>query len=137
MQALKIVAAGSIDEQDEGLSALRCVIEHARVGGDSELEEGFVEPELIFQRDEAAALVGGDRGGLRIERVETEIGVVGAVVEEAGVNDVPRCEVVLQANEIVVGPLFRSVGTRGLLFHHVESVLNADGLDRKSTRLNS
>jgi len=69
-----------------------------------------VEPELIFQRDEASALAGGDGGRLRIEGVQTEVGVVGAVVEEAGVKDVPGCEVVLQAKEIVAGPLFPGVG---------------------------
>ena len=65
-----------------------------------------------------------------IEGVEGKIGVVGTVVEEAGMKDVPRCEVVLQAKEIVAGPLLGGLGARRLLFHHVESVLDADGIGK-------
>ena len=44
MQALEIVAAGAVDEQDEGLRALRRVIEHATVRSDTEFEERVVQP---------------------------------------------------------------------------------------------
>jgi len=95
MQALKIIAAAAVDKEHEGLCALRRRIENATIGGDTELEK----------RDEAAAPLGRDGGGLGIEGVEAKIGVVGTIVEEAGMKDVPRCEVVLQAKEIVAGPL--------------------------------
>ncbi len=83
---------------------------------------------MIFQRDESAALLDGDGGGLGIDGVQAEVGVVGAVVEKAGVENVPRREIVLHAEKIVACPLFGSVGVRGQLIDDVEGVLDADGI---------
>ena len=44
MQALKIIAAASVDKEHEGLCALRRRIENATIGGDTELEKNFVKP---------------------------------------------------------------------------------------------
>ena len=63
-----------------------------------------------------------------IDGVEAEVGAVGAVVEKAGVENVPVREIVLQAEEIVARPLFGNVGVRGQLFDDVEGVLDADGI---------
>src|SRR5713226_9631663 len=78
-QMLEIVAARAGNEQNEGLRALRRVIEYAAVGGDSEFKKRAVKPYLIFQRNESAALIGGNRGGLWIERVQTKIAIIGAI----------------------------------------------------------
>src|SRR5260370_39508201 len=70
MQALEIVAAGGVDEQDEGLRALWRVIEHAAVRGHTELEERVGQPHLIFQGDKRAALTGRNRRRMRTERTQ-------------------------------------------------------------------
>jgi len=84
MQALEIVAARAVNEEDEGLRTLRRVIKHAAVRGHTELKERVVQPYLVFQGDKRAALIGIDSRRLRIERVQSEVAVVAAVIEKAG-----------------------------------------------------
>src|SRR5690348_3324944 len=87
-------------------------------------------PELILQRNEAASLVGGDGGRLRVQRVEPKIRIARAVVEKARVQNMFRREVVLQPQEIVSGPLLECVGVRRKLFHHTERMLQADRIGK-------
>src|SRR5260370_25506438 len=75
-QVLKIIAAGAVEKQDVRQRALRRVIEHAVVCGDAQLKKCFVQPDLIFERNKAAALIGSGGGGLWIERVQAEVDVV-------------------------------------------------------------
>src|SRR5207245_8959814 len=72
-QMLEIVAARAGNEQNAGLRALRRVIEYAAVGGGSEFKERAVTPYLILQRNESAAMTGGNRGRLWTERVQGKI----------------------------------------------------------------
>ncbi len=110
VQALEIVSGRAVDEQDVGLRALGDEVEDTVIGGDAELEEGVVEPDLVFKRNEEALLVGGDGGGDGIERVEADVGVAGAIVEEAGVENVLGGDVELETEEIVARPIFPGVG---------------------------
>ena len=126
MEALEIVAGRAVDEEDEGLRALGDEVESAGVGGDAEIEESVGEPDLIFCGGEETLLVAGDGGGNGIEGVEADVGVAGAIVEKRGVEDVFGRDVELEAEKIIAGPVFPSVGAGGLLFDDGESVLNAD-----------
>src|ERR1700758_5288193 len=83
-------------------------------------------PQLILQRNEAASLVGRDGRRLRVQRVEAKIRIVQAVVEKARVQNMLWRKVVLQAQEIVPGPLLECVGVRRKLLHNSKSMLNAD-----------
>src|SRR6266571_9191878 len=125
-QMLEIVAAGAGNEQNEGLRALRCVIEYAAVGGGAELKERAVKPKLIFQRNESAALIGGNGGGLWIERVQAKIAIVGAIVKKTRVQNLFWRDVVLQPQKIVSGPLLKGVRARRLLLDDTESMLNGN-----------
>lgn len=133
VRALKVVAGGTIDEQHEWLRALRDVVQNAFVGGDAKIEKRVGEPDLILERGEVAALVAGDGGGDGIESVETEIGAVREVVQEAGVENVLGRDVVLQAEKIVAGPVLPGVGAGGLLLYDGENVLDADGIGKPET----
>jgi len=130
VEALEIVAGGAVDEKDVGLRALRDVVEDAFVGGDAKIEERVGEPDLIFERGEVAVLVAGDSGGNRVESIEAEVGTARNVVEKTGVENMLGRDVVLEAEEIVAGPLFPSVGAGGLAFDDGEGVLNADGIGK-------
>ena len=85
---------------------------------------------MVFERGEVAPLVAGDGGGDRIESIEAEVGAARDVVEKAGVENVLGRDVVLEAEEIVTGPFFPSVGAGGLAFDDGESVLNADRIGK-------
>src|SRR5580693_7378515 len=126
MQSLEIVASGTVDEEYVGLRALGNEVESAGVGGNAEIEESVGEPDLIFCSGEETLLVAGDSGGNGIEGVEADVGVASAIVEKRGVKDVFGRDVVLEAEKIVAGPVFPSVGAGGLLFDDGEGVLNAD-----------
>lgn len=130
IRALKIISCGAIDEEEVGLRALGDVIEDALVSGDANFEERVVEPDLVFERGEVAALIGGYGGGDRVEGVEAEIGDAGVVVEKAGVENVLGSEIVLEAEKIVASPLLPSVSAGGLLFNDSEDVLKADGIGK-------
>ena len=54
-QMLKVIAARAVNEEDERLRALWCVIKHAVIGGHSELKQNFVEPDLVLQRNKPIA----------------------------------------------------------------------------------
>ncbi len=125
-QLLEIVAARAGNQQNEGLRALRCVIEYAAVGGDSEFKERALKPYLIFQGNESAALIGGNRGGLWIERVQTKIGIVGAIVKKTRVQNVLWRDVVLQPQKIVAGPLLIGVRAPRLLLDDAEGMLHGN-----------
>src|SRR5258708_6040734 len=126
VQPLEEVAARAVDEQDVGVGVLRYVVEDSPVRGYAEFEERVVQPRLVFKRDECAAPLCVDRSRLRIERVQAQVRVPRAVIEEAGVEDVLWCHVVLQAKQVVASPFFPSVGAGGLLFDDRESVLQAE-----------
>ena len=71
---------------------------------------------MILERSEvAAARLPVTVVETGIEGVQAEVGVAGAIVEKSGVENVLGRDVVLQAEEIVAGPFFRSVGTGGLV----------------------
>ena len=128
MEALEIIAGGTVDEEDEGLVALRDEVECAVIDGEADVEECIGEPDLIFDGEKGALLVGGDGGRDGVDAVETVVGVAGAVVEEGGVEDVLGSDVVLEAEEIVASPGFARVCARGLLIDDDVDVLNADGI---------
>ena len=94
------------------------------------------EPDLIFDGGEVALLFAGDGGGLGIESVEADVGIVGLVVEESGVEDVLGGEIILETKEIVAGPIFRGVGSRRQLFDESEGVLEADGIRKPEAAAN-
>src|SRR5438270_10829918 len=56
--------------------------------------------------------------------------VIRAIVENARVQDMFRRKVVLQAQEIVSGPLFVSVGVRRKLLHDAKGMLHALGIGK-------
>src|SRR5690349_17339966 len=87
-------------------------------------------PQLILQGNEATSLVGGDGGRLRVQCVQAKIRIVRAVVEKARVQNVLWRKVVLQAQEIVPGPLLECVGVRRKLLHHSKRVLHADRIGK-------
>ena len=132
-QVLKVIAARAVDEQDERLGTLWEVFKHARIRGNAELKQRFVKPQLILQGNKAAALVGGDRRGLRIERGQAEVRVAGAIVEQRRVEDVPGGKVVLQPQKIVSRPLLESVGVRRQLLYDAKGVLDTDGIGKPET----
>src|SRR5262249_52002601 len=120
LQVLKVISGGLVDEKDVGERALRSEIEHAAVLSDAEFKECFVKPDLVFQGNKGAALIGGRRGGLRVEGVQAQVIVGGAIVEQTCVQDVLGREVVLQAEKVVSCPFFESVGARPKLFDNPE-----------------
>jgi hypothetical protein len=126
VEALEIVASGTVDEKNKRLRALGDVIESAGVGGDAEIEESVGEPDLVFCGGKETLLVAGDGGGDGVEGVEADVGVAGAIVEKRGVKDVLGRDVVFEAQKIVAGPVFPGVGAGGLLFNDGEGVLDAD-----------
>src|SRR5580692_1867852 len=128
VEALKVVSGGAVDEKDEGLGALRDEVEGAVVDGEADVEESVGEPDLIFDGEEGALLVGRDRGGNGVDAVEAIVGGASAVVEEGGVEDVLGSDVVLEAEEIVAGPGFPGVGAGRLLIDDGVDVLKADGI---------
>ena len=83
---------------------------------------------MVFYGGEVALLVAGDSGGDGIESVEADVGFVGAIVEVGGVQNVLGRDVVLEAKEIVAGPVFPGVGFIGEAFDDDEGVLKADGI---------
>ena len=133
MEALEIVAGGTVDEEDEGLVALRNEVECAVIDGEADVEEGIGEPDLILDGEEGALLIGGDGSRDGVDSVETVVGVAGAVVEESGVEDVLGGDVVLEAKEIVASPGFARVCAGGLLIDDHVDVLNADGIGEPET----
>src|ERR1700722_11452036 len=98
-EALEIIAGRAVDEKDVGLRAVGEEAESAVIGSDAEIEERVVEPDLIFDGGQVTLLFAGDRGRDGIEWVEADVAVVGAVIEEGGMEDVFGCDVVLQAEE--------------------------------------
>src|SRR5205807_7528713 len=105
-------------------------MQHAVIGPDSQFKERFVKPNLIFQGNETASLIPGDRSRLRVERVEAQIVVIRAIVENARVQDMFRRNVVLQAQEIVSGPWFVGVGVRSKPLYDAKSMLHAHGVEK-------
>src|SRR5579872_3500636 len=130
MQTLEIIARGAVDEEDVGLRAFGDEIERAVIGGDTEIEEGIGEVDLVFEGAEVALLVAGDGGGDGIEDVEAEVSAVGTIVEVGGMEDVLGRDVVLEAEEIVTAPIFPGVGAVGQKFDGGEGVLKADGIGK-------
>jgi hypothetical protein len=126
METLEVVAGRAVDEENVGLRAVGDEVESAVVGGDAEIEERVMEPDLIFEGGEVTLLLAGDRGGHRIEGVESDVCVVGAVIEEAGMENVSGRDVVLEAEEIVACPVFPSVSAGGQLFDDSECMFEAD-----------
>jgi hypothetical protein len=106
IEALEIVAGRAVDEEDVGLRAVGDEVESAVIGGNAEIEERVVEPDLIFEGGEVTLLLAGDRGRDRIEGVEADVCVVGAVIEEGGMENVFGRDVVLEAEEVVACPVF-------------------------------
>src|SRR5215469_382566 len=127
---LKIIAAGTVNEKDVGLRSLRRVVEHAAVRGDAEFKERFVQPDLILQGNKTAALIGGDRGGLRVECVQAKVTVGCAIVKHARMQDVLWREIVLQAEKVVSSPFLESVGAGPQLFDDTKSMLDAYGIGK-------
>ena len=109
---------------------MRSVVEHTAVSGHAQFEQRVVQPNLVLERNEIAALLGGHGGGLGIKRVQAKIVVVSSVVEIAGVQNVFRSDVVLQTDQVVSGPLFESVGIRRESPDHPEGMLDADGIGK-------
>ena len=128
MEALEIIARGAVDEEDEGQRTFGDEVESAVIGGDADVEERVGKPDLVFDGGEVALLVAGDSGGDGVERVEADVGFVGAIVEVGGVENVLGRDVVLEAQEIVAGPVFPGVGACGKKFDDGEGVLKADGI---------
>jgi len=130
MEALEIIACGAVDEEDEGLRTFGNEVESAVIRSDAKIEEGVGKPDLIFDGGEVALLVAGDGGGDGIESVEADVGVVGAIVEVGGVENVLGSDVVLEAEKIVAGPVFPGVRFIGEAFDDDEGVLKADGIGK-------
>src|SRR5258708_9683574 len=73
-------------------------------------------------------LVKVSRCGFRVEGIEAEALALRAVVQKTAVQNVLWAEVVLQADQIIAGPLRGSVGVIGQLPHQRKCVLQADGI---------
>src|SRR5690349_5757730 len=128
VQKLKVIAAGAIEQENEGLRTLRRVVEGAVVAGNAQFEKRIAQAELVLESGETAPLIGSDGGGQRIEGIEAEIFAVGAVIEKRGVQNMSWRKVVLQAEKIVAGPSFGGIRAGGLLFYDRKGVLKADGI---------
>src|SRR5262249_35003660 len=125
MAALEEIAGSAIDQQDVGLGALGLEVHDTGIRGEAELEERVVEPELILERNKRPPALAVDGGRFRVERVEPEIAVFGAIVECVDTQDMFRRDVVLEAQEIVARPLRPRVGAGRLFLYHGKRVLQA------------
>ena len=117
VEPLEEIPARSVHQQNVRLGALRIEILCFAVRRDAKVDQCVVQPNLVSQRNERALLVQVQRGGLRVQRIEPEILILRAVVEKTAVQNMLRTEVVLQAEEVVAGPLGGSIRAGGQLFN--------------------
>src|SRR4029077_13533707 len=95
---------------------------------DTKVDQRVIQPNLVSHRNKRARLVQVERGGFRVQRIQAKAHVLRAVVEKSPMKNVLRTEVVLQAQEVVAGPLRRGVGVIGQLADQRKCVLQADGI---------